>query len=261
MKEMKKTIILPALLLTGALLTGCSQEEATPGKGMVELNLRAETGFKTRAIDESAYADIQNYTVKLVNKNTGATVHEALYSEWQTPFQVDSNTEYTISASYGQEAAASYDHLLCYGEQTFSVKPGITKPIDFTAKPRAAKVSVTYTDGFTQEYGDCQVGVKTQYMNAPEVIGVAQADQDLYLKAAENENVDLTFTVLDKQGNEVTAKAGTKSVTVSPQTWLHVTVKRNVSEIEGGKFGITIEVDDRVETVDFDFNVPNDVFN
>lgn len=261
MKQMKKTIILPALLLTGAMLTGCSQEETVPAKGTVELNLRAETGFKTRAIDQAAYEDIRNYTVKLVNKRTGATVNEAKYSDWDLAYQVDSNTEYIISASYGQEVAASYDQLLCYGEQTFSVLPGTKKTIDFVATPRAAKVSVSYSSDFTNYYKDCEVGVKTQYMTSPEVINIDKKDQDLYLKAAENESVQLTFKVFDKDGNEVTAKGGVKTATVSPQTWLHVTVKPNVQQIEGGKFGITVIVNNEVTEEVIDFDVPNDVFN
>ena len=261
-KEMKKTIILPALLMSGALLAGCSQQEETaPQSGTVELNLRAETGFKTRAIDEAAYTDINNYTVKLVNKRTGATVNEAKYSDWDLAYQVDSNTEYIISASYGQEVAASYDQLLCYGEETFSVLPGTKKTISFTAKPRAAKVSVSYSSDFTSYYKDCEVGVKTQHMTSPEVINIEKKDQDLYLKAGENENVELTFKVIDKQGNVVEAKGGVKTATVNPQTWLHVTVKPNVQQIEGGKFGITVIVNDEVTEEVFDFNVPNDVFN
>ena len=261
MKHMKKTMILPALLMSGAMLAGCSQEETTPSKATVQVNLRADASFKTRAIDEAAYTNIDNYTVKLVNKQTGATVHEALYKDWELAYQVDAGTEYTLSASYGTEAAASYTDLLCYGEQTFTVQPGSTKVVDFVAKPRAAKVSVIYSDDFTTYYKDCRVSVKTQYMTQPEVMNIEKVGQELFLKAQEGESVELGFTVIDKEGNEVADKGGQKTVTVNPQTWLKVTVKPNVQQIEGGKFGLSIVVDDGVTEQDVNFNVPNDVFN
>lgn len=262
MKQMKKTIILPALLMTGAMLTGCSQEETVPQKGTVELNLSAETSFKTRAIDQAAYEDIRNYTVKLVNKRTGAIVNEASYGDWSLAYQVDSNTEYIISASYGTEAAASFDDVLCYGEETFTVKPGETHYVAFAARPQAAKLSVNYSDDFTTYYKDCEVSVKTKYMEAPQVMTIENVGQTLFLKAKEaEEQVTLGFKVIGKDGNEVAEKGGTQTVTVSPQTWLKVTVKPNVQQIEGGKFGINVIVDNGVTEQEVNFDVPNDVFN
>lgn len=261
MKQMKKTIFLPALLVAGALLTGCSQDEASPREGTLKVDLRAETGFKTRAIDQTAYEDITNYTVKLVETQTGKVVNEATYGNWDLAYQVESNKQYTLSASYGEEVPASYDKLLCYGEETFTVMPGTTKTVAFAATPRAAKVSVNYSDDFTTYCNDCEVSVKTQYMTAPEVINMEKAGRELYLKAGENETVTLGFKVIGKDGNEVADKSATKTVTVSPRTWLKVTVKPNVTQIEGGKFGINVIVDDGVTEENIDFNVPNDVFN
>lgn len=261
MKEMKKTIILPALLVTGAMLTGCSsREETAPQEGTLQVDLRAETGFNTRAIDENAYANIQNYTVTLKETATGTVVNQAKYSDWALAYKVDSNKEYTLSASYGTEAPASYDELLCYGEQTFTVTPGETYRVTFAAKPQAAKVSVNFSDDFTSYYKDCEVSIKTKHMTAAETMNIEKVGQALYLKAEKNESVELGFRVIKQDGSEATDKSATKTVTVNPQTWLKVTVKPNVTEIQGGKFGINVIVDDGVTEENIDFDVPNNVF-
>ncbi len=261
---MMRKILLPALVLAGGLMAGCSSEEAAPakGKGKVQVDLGADVNFSTtRAIDESAYNDITNYTVKLSNASTGATIHEALYSNWVLEYEVESGTQYKLEASYGQEMPASYDNLLCYGSETFTVQPGSTKRVSFQCKPQAAKVSVNYSEDFATYFQDCDVTVKTQYMESAWLLNRSTVGKDLFIKAGQNETVTLGFKVTDKDGNEVVANTTTKNVTVNPQTWLKVTVKPDVQEIEGGKFGINVVIDDSITEETVTIVLPNNVFN
>ena len=59
-----------AALAGGLLLCACSSEEDSleipEGKGLVRIGLSADTGFstQTKAVDESEYENLENYTVQ-----------------------------------------------------------------------------------------------------------------------------------------------------------------------------------------------------
>lgn len=255
----------------GLMAVSCSHDAET---GAVEdtrliVDLGTDLSFSTsdspnkKAIDESVYKDIRNYTVTLTKTANGEQVLSALYSDWALAYQVDPGIEYTLTASYGEEVPASYDKLLVSGSETFSVQPGATKVINFQCKPKAAKVNVVYSSDFTEFYSDCEVSIKTKYMDAPVTMAKANVGQDLYLKAdAEGEDVTLSFNVKNKNGDPITVDGltTTKTVTVKPQTLLKLTFKPDVTEIEGGKFGLDITVDTGVTEENVDIVIPNTVF-
>ncbi len=255
-----KKIFFSAWLIAGALLLGaCSQQEQEiKPSGTLRVDLDADPSFNTsRAINESAYTNIQNYTVSLY-KGT-ELVQEALYKNWVLDYEVESGTQYTLKASYGTESVASYDELLCSGEETFTVQAGATKTVSFQCTPKAAKVTAEFSADFDQYFGDCDVTVKTQYMSTAWLLNKETVGKDLYIKAAKDENVTLTFDVKDKEGNSI--KTDSKNVTVSPKTWLKITIKPDVTEIEGGKFGINVTINDQVTEEVVEIEIPNDVFN
>ncbi len=259
---MDKKLFLPVLLFAGAMMASCSSdEESEPQKASLQVDLSADMSFSTtRSIDESAYSDITNYTVTL-KKADGTVVHSALYGDWELLYEIDSNTQYTIEASCGSEAVASYDELLCYGSQTFSAQAGATYVATFQCTPQAAKVSVSFSDDFTDYYSDCDVDVLTRYMTEAWTLNKSTVGEELYIKVDDNEEVTLDFTVKDLDGNELSDKSGTQTVTVSPATNLKITVSPDINEIAGGKFGITVTVDDSVTEKEIDIEIPNTVFN
>ena len=94
------------------------------------------------------------------------------------------------------------------------------------------------------------------------VLSKANAGQDLFLKAdAEGEEVTLNFTLKDKYGEVATPEGfvTSKKVTLKPQTLLKITFKPDVTEIEGGKFGLDIVVDSGLTEETIDIVVPNEI--
>lgn len=269
---MKKTFIGASLVLSMLALASCSSDSPSPEAGDTRLvvDLSTDLTFSgtrsdgTRSIDESAYKDITNYTVTLSKTVGNQVVHSALYSEWNLAYQVEPGTQYTLSASYGEDAPASYDKLLVSGSETFVPQAGATKVVNFQCKPKAAKVNVIYDSDFSKFYSDASVSIKTKHMTEPVTMSKANVGQDLYLKADdEGESVELAFTIKDKNGNpiEVEGMTTTKTVKVRPQTLLKLTFKPNVTEIEGGKFGVTISVDTDLQDENVDIVLPGTVFD
>ena len=70
MKYLKFLRTYVCLLLGFAALTACTSDEEEAlipeGKGYVKLSLDADTGFQTKAVDESEYTKLDNYTVQIL---------------------------------------------------------------------------------------------------------------------------------------------------------------------------------------------------
>lgn len=265
-----KNLFYSMLLMTGSLVVSCSQNEImTEGTGVLQVDLCTDFSFDgeeavkhTKAINESDYSNINNYTLKLTKTSDGSVVKEGLYSDWPLEMELESGASYTMVASYGQEEAASFDHLLVTGNETFTLNPGTTKKLAFQCKPTAAKVNVNYDASFDSYYSDCEVSVKTKHMEEAIVLSKANVGQDLFLKAdAEGEEVTLNFTLKDKYGEVATPEGfvTSKKVTLKPQTLLKITFKPDVTEIEGGKFGLDVIVDSGLTEETVDIVVPNEI--
>ncbi len=256
-----KKYLYSILILGGLLTASCDSESGTEnGRGKVMVDFTPDMSFSTsRAIVESDYTDIRNYNVKLIKTATDQVLEEHLYADWALAYEVESGVQYTVEASYGTESPASFDNLLVKGSETFTVQPGTTKMVSFQCKPQAAKVSVIFSDDYSEYFSDCDVTVKTQYMPSAQTLNIS-TPSPLYIKAGQEEPLTLTFTVKDKEGQVLPEYNTTKVVNVNPQTWLKITVKPNITEIEGGKFGINVILDDSLTDKDVNIKLGNEIF-
>lgn len=270
MRNMKiKQICKPLLFLCTAMMVACNQENVMPRskKACLELDLSADASFSTtKAINQSQYNDIRNYEVtlyKIDKTNNEQRIHSAKYADWDLAYEVESGVNYLIRASYGREEAASYDHLLCQGEQTFSVQSGTTKRLSFQCKPKAAKISLSFSPDFFQDsygLGDCDVEIKTKHMATPWILNKSTQDKDLYIKAEKDEAVELKFKIKDKEGHLVEEKITTRSVRVNPQTWLKIKLEPQVQTVQGGKFSLQVRINDALTEETIDILLPNTIF-
>ena len=269
-----KNLICSILLLSSlCFVTSCtkSDDNASSDKTHIVVDLKSDISFKStggtvatsRAIDESAYSDITNYTVKLTKADNGEVVNTALYKDWSLVYEVEPGQQYKLEAYYGKASPASYDNLYVYGSETFSVQAGSTKKVGFQCKPQAIKVNVVYSDDFSEYFSDCIVSIKTKHMETATTMSVAEVGKDLYLQSDAQEIVELSFDIKDKNGDSVSPEgfANTKQVTVSSQTLLKINISPTVTEVEGGQFGINITVNTDIEDENVNIVIPSDLLN
>lgn len=271
---MKKLFYSILFVSSMCFMTSCtkSDDSSSSDKTQIVVDLKSDMSFKSstggaqavsRSIDEAAYSDITNYTVKLTKADTGEEINTAVYKDWALAYEVTPGQQYKLEAYYGESSPASYDKLYVYGSETFSVQAGSTKKIGFQCKPQAIKVNVVYSDDFSKYFSDCIVSIKTKHMDAPWTMGVAEVGQDLYLQSDAQEEVELAFDIKDKDGDSVSPEGftNTKLVTVSSQTLLKINISPEVTEVEGGEFGINISVNTDVIDEDVNIEIPSDIFN
>lgn len=271
MKKLFSTILFVCAL---CFVASCSKSDnTTSDKTQIVVDLKSDMSFKSsggggasavsRAIDESVYSDITNYTVKLTKADTGEEVYSAVYRDWALAYEVIPGQQYKLEAYYGEASPASYDNLYVYGSETFSVQAGSTKKVGFQCKPQAIKVNVVYSDDFSEYFSDCIVSIKTKHMETATTMSVAEVGKDLYLQSDAQETVELAFDIKDKNGESVSPEGftNTKQLTVSSQTLLKISISPNVTEVEGGEFGINITVNTDVVDEDVNIEIPSDLLN
>lgn len=111
-----------------AFLGSCSGEEgkeSVSGQGSIMVDLSTNLSY-SRAVDESAYRNVNNYKVSLY-KGEEPVYTDQLYGDLDVEQKVDFGVSYTLTAYYGEDVAAGYDKLYVKGSQTFTVSQGDKK--------------------------------------------------------------------------------------------------------------------------------------
>ena len=260
-----------AMLAMGALTVSCSSEDeavsqGASGQASIMIDLSSDLSY-SRAINESEYMNTQNYEVSMY-KGDEPVFENTLYKDLELTQKVDFNTNYTLTAEYGEDVAYGYDKLYVKGSQTFSVPQGDTKEVSILCKPANAKLILKYaglgdSDKFEDYFQDCQVSVKTQYMDNAFSMAKADAGKELYLKTGdEGTEVNLSFTITDLEGETATIESEdfqtTKTIKLKPGVAYTLTIKPNQVDVDGGKLGMDITVDDGVTEEDVTITVPGD---
>lgn len=246
----------------------CSNEkeqESSSGKGSIMVDLSSDLSYNSRSIDESAYQNVNNYKVSLY-KGDEPVYTDKLYGELELEQQVDFGVSYTLTAYYGEDVAAGYDKLYVKGSQTFSLAQGDRKTVSVTCKPANARLSLIYkgnddTDTFEDYFKDCKVSIKTDYMDEAWTMNKENVGQELYLKTGvEGVKATLSFSLIDKNGEQVTISGfeNEKTIDLKPCYSYTLTIKPEHVDVEGGKFGLTIIVDDGVTEEDVTVNIPGE---
>lgn len=273
----KKQLILCMGLSAMSLFTSCNsgerdfglgQPEGPKEKGTLILNLNAETSFEqqTRAVNEDAFRNTDNYNVKITDSKGNIKFNDTFATlKTRLPMDFDLGS-YTISASYGKEFAASRDNFLSTGSETFTI--GKT-PVETTVKctPTAGKLSVEfdasmdlYCDTYSVDFtGTSKLGTTAAHWGKGE-----SAPYYLTLNEDEGgETVNYTIYLTAKadyaglNGKEkVTDATATGNFKLERNKWKKLIVKANYTPSTEGGLKIVIEFDERTNDKPINIEVP-----
>ena len=269
MKKVKGLIkSMVSLLLGGLLVTSCQNEDfngpiKAEGKGAITLNLNAMTGFdtETKAVNESAYSNKNNYTVEIKNSH-GDLVVSKLFSSLSFPYTLDLGS-YVVRAYYGQnykEVAATQDGFYVEGESSFTLDVNednqvTAKSVSLTCMPTHAKVQSTFSSDMSTYYSSYYVTYK---VGNTETAKVENTDPWYLLVNKNGETVTATIHLTTKEGY-VTNKdfVLTKTKELKPnESW---TLSMSPTyEQKTGSLGISITIDETTEEHEIVINVPSD---
>lgn len=109
-----------ACLLGCCLMLGsCSSEvdnlDIPKGKGFVKIDLAPEVGFQTKAVDESEYKDVNNYTVQVFKSGQEENlIINDLYKNLEEKYSLNVGN-YVLKAFTGEDKPVSSDVSVFFG--------------------------------------------------------------------------------------------------------------------------------------------------
>lgn len=246
------------LLLGFAAFTACTSEEddalIPEGKGYVKLSLNADTGFQTKAVNESEYTTkLDNYTVQIWQGGKIVPGCEWKYSEIPTFTELQNGT-YTLSAFIGDSTKATYIEDLCFlGSKSFVVKNDSAQ-VSVDCKPNSARINVVFDEEMGKYFSSYEVKISTvaQSKTGTPFTWDKNTTGPVYFKVNKNETVNFVVQLTKNDGTKVDK---TYPYLLSPGNAKKITLTPNVTS---GSFELTIKIDETVVDHIVDIEVPSD---
>lgn len=239
----------------GWLLTACTSDDALQqipeGKGYVKLALNTNTGFQTKAVDESYYSQKENYTVEITN-SAGNKIGTYTGTTIPTEMIELNNDTYFIKAYCGEDKAASIKTMYVEGTQEFDINSNQVTEVIVNCAPVCARIKVIY-EGMEEYFTNWSTTFKTQALDESSFVYEKDMTDPLYLKVNKNETIFPEFSLTSKTG-KVTI-INDQDFTLNPNEALTITVKPT---IDSGNLGITIEINDQTNDIPIDIEIPSD---
>lgn len=249
-------LLMGCLAFIGLTTQSCSSSEEPAnmeGTGSITLSVTTQASF-TKAIDESTYGNVNNYTVQILN-NDGASVKEFLYSDKPDKINLNNGT-YTLKAFYGTESNASRTSFYVEGNNTFQINGEPLQNVSVTCAPTCGKVAVKFASNMSEYFSDYSVVYETAALKAAGSTAVWAKDdtEPWYLKVdPKGETVTASIQVTRLSDNKTATVE--KTYTLAPgKSWtLSIAPQDN-----NGNIGIEITIDESTDDEVIDIEVPSE---
>ena len=275
----KNTVFMCLSLGLAGLLSSCSSfdnpyepKEISSEKGLLTLNLASGVEFvaTTRAVDESAYQDFDNYQVEITDKK-GNSKFSGSFATLKTrlPLELELGS-YDITASYGTEEAASRETFLAKGSNTVTIQSSnqSSNPasVNVNCTPTAGKVVVAFDSSITTYCDNYSVDFTTEQLsNAKKVAYWGKADTEPWYFAVKEEGESVSYTIhlttkaeyaASQDGEKVTEATATGSFKLERNKTKKLTVKGNYTPSTEGGITISITIDEGTSDKPITIEVP-----
>ncbi len=245
-----------ACLLGCCLMLGsCSSEvdnlDIPKGKGFVKIDLAPEVGFQTKAVDESEYKDVNNYTVQVFKSGQEENlIINDLYKNLEEKYSLNVGN-YVLKAFTGEDKPVSSDVLYFSGEAAFEVKEGkeVTAPV--ICKPSSARINVVFDPKMDEYFSDYSLKIETEAQKPSSFVWAKATVGPMYFKVGNQEKVQVTVSLTKKEN--VKAEGTVKTYTLSPADALKLTLKPVVNN---GNLGISITIEETTVDHPVDIVIP-----
>lgn len=243
-------------VFSGVMLFSCSSEEnelqLPEGTGYVSFSLKTNTSFQSRAVVESDYKNLSNYTVQILKDGKVLDGMQWDYDDMPKDMIELSNGAYELKAFYGDaNFTASRNKMYVEGKSTFNINSDqVTASV--TCKPVCGKVTVEFDSKMAEYFSNYSINFKTIALDESFVAWAKDDTEPIYMKVENNEQISATYSLVDKQGKSTTID---KTYSLSPQKHLIIKV---VPTVSSGNLGITIVVDESTNDQNVDIVIPSD---
>lgn len=260
----KYAVMLCAMLTMGAFTASCSSEDeavqSAEGRGFVKLALNVGADFQSRAITESDYTNLANYTVQILKEGkvvegcewTGTTIPQEL-------IELD-NGSYTVLAFTGEEykgLGATTEGMYVEGKDGFAVNSDQAATAEVNCTPQCARATVSFDAKMADYFQDYYVVFSgTKALGQSSYTWAKNHGTDpVYMAVDGTETLTATIKLVDKTGKVAEDIVKTKEVSAAKAWKLNIAP---VVEEATGSVGITIEIDNGTNDIPVDIEIPSE---
>lgn len=262
-----RTVVLFAcisVLIIGLFACDDRKDGSSAHSGKLRLSLAADTTSLKKGVNSNLtkavsdefekFLTVEDYQIRIVtDKDTVKSYDrfDKMPSEIELP-----EGAYTIVASKGNDLPAAFENPYFEGSTAFTVKEGMSTPLDMTCTLGNARITLDCTDDFKAAYTDYSVGLKTKFLTDTILEIKKDETRPAYLQVAK-EGTSVSFAIkLKKLGTEedVTYSGATPLILQRRQN-VRLVLKTDGEALEG--IGLDVILDDSLTSVILDDTIPD----
>lgn len=245
-------------------LSACDDQKGGSSKsGKLSLNLIADTTSLKKGVNSNLtksvsdefekFLAVEDYQIRIVtDKDTVKSYDrfDKMPSEIELP-----EGAYTIVASKGNNLPAEFENPYFEGSTAFTIKEGMSTPLDMTCTLGNARITAEYTDDFKEAYSEYTVLLSSSYTTADLEIAKGET-RPAYMQVAK-EGTDVAIGIRLKKINKEEEKTYYVPTALKLERRQNVRLifKTDGEALEG--IGLTVVLDDSLTKVDLVTEIPD----
>ncbi|WP_455639407.1 DUF4493 domain-containing protein [Parabacteroides sp.] len=253
-----------SVLIIGLFACDDQKDGSSAHSGKLRLSLNADTTSLKKGVNSNltkAVADefeqfltVEDYKIQILTEKDTVKSYDRfdqLPSEIELP-----EGAYTIVASKGNDLPAEFENPYFEGSTAFTIKEGMSTPLDVTCTLGNARITLDCTDDFKAAYTDYSVGLKTKFLTDTILEIKKDEIRPAYLQVAK-EGTSVSFAIkLKKLGTEEDVTySGATPLTLQRRQNVRLVLKTDGEALEG--IGLDVMLDDSLTSVILDDTIPD----
>lgn len=246
-------------------LSGCKDDKGGPSAhmGKVSLNLRADTTSLKKGIHSSVtkavsdeFADfltVDDYRILIVAGTDTAKQYDR-FDKMPAEFDLPEGS-YSLIASKGNNLPAEYENPYFEGSTDFTVKEGMSSPLDVTCSLGNTRIMAEYTDDFKKAYSEYTVLLSSANTTADFEIAKGET-RPAYMQVAKD-GTDVAVGIRLKKVNAQEEKTYyvPNAIKMERRQNVRLIFKTDGEALEG--IGLDVMLDDSLATQSFTTKIPD----
>ncbi len=246
------------IILLAVFAAACSTDVMEPVEmGSISLSLSSDVEVDAATRADAQDYDCSNFIVDIAGTALydGRTVEQHFDAYGQMPASVElPYGRYVVAAQSCTEAAAEVGYgsaRYCGESKSVELRSKEPMPVSVTCKMVNGKATVTFDDGFMQDFTDITVALTIGERTVPLTAEQANALTGVYFNVVEEGselryNITATVAKGTEEERTVSYNNNASPILLSPGKWAKMTIKSN----HNGVIGPSIDVNDDMEIDD-----------
>lgn len=261
-----RTVVLFAcisVLIIGLFACDDRKDGSSAHSGKLRLSLAADTTSLKKGVNSNLtkavsdefekFLTVEDYQIRIVtDKDTVKSYgrFDAMPSEIELP-----EGAYTIVASKGNDLPAAFENPYFEGSTAFTIKEGMSTPLNMTCTLGNARITAEYTDDFKEAYSDYTALLSSTFATTEFEIAKGET-RPVYMQVAK-EGTDVAIGIRLKKINAEEEKTYyvPTALKLERRQNVRLVFKTDGEALEG--IGLTIMLDDSLTKVDLITEIPD----